>query len=119
MEAAVFLEFIYDEGRVPYGGLPVVLAACDACGEGEGAEHESVPGGEDLLVASRPDAFLAYGEEVRPDTGYAVPQFLWRETELIGDGLGRAGDVQDVLALEVAPLGDVPVARREVRFVRV
>ena len=51
--------------------------------------------------------------------GYAGPQFLRRESELVGDGLWRAGDVQDVLALEVAPLGHVPVAPREARFVGV
>src|SRR5215207_5492489 len=119
MDAAVFLELLYDKGCVLYGGLKVILAACNAGGEREGTEHEAVPGGQDLLVASRPDTFLTHGEELRPDPDDTGPQFLRREPELIGDGLGRAGDVQDVPTLEVAPLGHVPIARREARFVRV
>src|SRR5215207_9642374 len=119
MDAAVFLELLYDKGCVLYGGLKVILAAYDTGGEREGAEHEAFPGRQDLLVASRPDTFLTHGEELRPDPCDTGPQFFRREPELVGDGLGRAGDVQDVLTLEVAPLGHVPVARRKARFVRV
>jgi hypothetical protein len=119
VDATVSLHVLHDEGRVSYGGLAVVFAAGHARGEGEGAEHEAVPGGEDLLVASRPYALFSGGEEPAPNLPDSFPQLLGCEPEFFGDGLGRAGDVQYVLTLEVAPLRHVPVARREVRLLRV
>src|SRR5215210_8489156 len=55
VDPAVFLELLHDKGRVLHGGFAVVFTTRDARGEGEGAEHEAVPGGKDLLVAPRPD----------------------------------------------------------------
>ena len=68
-QAPVDPELLQQEGCVLFGCLTVVFAAQDARCEGERAEHEAVPGGEHLLVASRANALLTLGEELRWEAG--------------------------------------------------
>ena len=62
-----------------------------AAGDGHAANCQAVPGGQDFLVAARPDALRAGFEQLAPGGGQPFIDLLRRDRQAAGQ-LGRLGN---------------------------
>src|SRR5260370_30790970 len=84
-----------------------------ARGLGKAAQHQAVPGGENLLVAPRPGAFFARGKERGTPTPERLREFLFTDSSVLSNYRSFLHNMQDILALEVATLAHIVVEHKE------
>src|SRR5258708_13215425 len=86
-----------------------------ARGLGKAAQHQAVPGGENLLIAPRLGAFFARGKERGTPTPERLREFLFTDSSALSNHRSFLHNMQDILALEVPTPPHILLAPKESR----
>ena len=100
-------------GRGDRGTYPARLAE-HPTRVGQGTDHERIPTGQYLVVTRGRHAATAGFVEPLASVRESTRHVVWRPTEHRRRLLDGEGHVRDVLALEVALLGDVPIPAHQI-----